>query len=75
MNSPAPLTVREVVKELGGHDAVKDLFGVSHISAVSNWIAANRFPDRLHLRVERECKAKGIDYDPAKVAHSARAAS
>lgn len=63
----APATVRDVVKALGGHDAVKDLFGLTHISAVSNWIKSDRFPDRLHLRVLRECEARGIKYDPAKV--------
>jgi hypothetical protein len=61
----APLTVREVVKGLGGHDAVSKLFDVS-IPAVSNWIAADRFPDRLHLRVLRACAEKGIGYDPSK---------
>lgn len=64
----APKTVREVVEALGGHQAVMELFGVSYMSAVSNWIAADRFPDRLHLRVLRECEARGIDYDPAQQA-------
>lgn len=69
MESPSDsLTVRDVVKALGGHEAVKKMFGVAHISAVSNWIAADAFPARLHLRLVRECEAKGINYDPAKKA-------
>jgi len=66
MSKPeAPLTVRDVVKALGGHTPTSELFGVS-VPAVSNWISDNRFPDRLHLRVLRECEAKGIQYDPAQ---------
>jgi hypothetical protein len=61
---PAPLTVRDVVKAFGGHTPTSELFGVT-VPAVSNWISDNRFPDRLHLRVLRECEAKGIKYDPA----------
>jgi hypothetical protein len=58
------LTVRDIVKALGGHTPTSELFGVT-VPAVSNWIADNRFPDRLHLRVLRECEARGITYDPA----------
>lgn len=63
----APRNVRDVVKALGGHQATADLFEVT-VPAVSNWIAADAFPARLHLRVLRECEAKGIDYDPARAA-------
>lgn len=66
-STDAPLTVRDVVKALGGHQVVADLFEVS-VPAVSNWIAAEAFPARLHLRVLRECEGRGIKYDPAKVA-------
>lgn len=64
VRKPAPLTVRDVVKALGGHKPTSELFGVT-VPAVSNWIADNRFPDRLHLRVLRECQAIGLEYDPA----------
>lgn len=64
MKPDSPLSVRDVVKSLGGHKPVADLFGVT-VPAVSNWIRDDRFPDRLHLRVLRECASKGISFDPS----------
>lgn len=57
-------TLPEVIALLGGNKGVAEIFGVRS-SAVSNWRAAGRFPERLHLQVDRLCKERGIDYDPA----------
>ena len=68
MNEPVPENeLMRVIFNLGGRSKVASLFGVTG-PAVSNWIARNAFPARLHLRVYRECQARGIPYDPAKVA-------
>lgn len=70
MEQQATPTVRDIVKEFGGHSATAEMFGVT-VPAVSNWIAAGAFPARLHLRVLRECEARGIKYDPAGTAQVA----
>lgn len=57
------MDIAEVIKALGGSTKVSRLFGVVP-NAVSNWKTVGRFPERLHLRVYRECRARGIDYDP-----------
>lgn len=58
------MQVSEVIDALGGNKAVAEMFGVG-VSAVSNWRSWNKFPPRLHLRVLRECEARGLDFDPA----------
>lgn len=57
------MTVTEVVKALGGDQAVAEMFDVGK-TAVINWRSWNRFPAKCHLRVLRECAARGIAYDP-----------
>lgn len=32
-------------------------------SAVSNWLATNRIPDRYHLRLKAQLEARGYDVD------------
>lgn len=58
------MTVTEVIQALGGTAAMKAMFGVK-APAVSHWRKTNRFPPKLHLRILRECFARGIAYDPA----------
>lgn len=53
------MTVSEIIARLGGTAEMMRLFGVG-ASAVSNWRSANRFPDRLHLRVLRLCEERGV---------------
>jgi hypothetical protein len=55
------LTVSDLIDRLGGNPVVADYCGVSN-SAVSNWRAWNRFPDRasLHYRLRQMCKEKRI---------------
>lgn len=61
------LTVNEVIDALGGTAKAAELFDVTP-PAVSNWRAEGKFPERLHYRVFKECKARGIQYDPAQQA-------
>lgn len=56
---PTAQTVATVVEALGGRHAVAELCLVTY-KAVSNWIAWNRFPERLHLKISRECERRGI---------------
>lgn len=58
------MQVSDVIAAMGGNKAVAELFGVG-VTAVSNWRKWNRFPPRLHLRVLRECEARGLEFDPA----------
>ena len=59
MNNHPGMTVSDVIDAMGGYKAVAALFGVGP-SAVCNWKAANRFPDRLHYRVMLECRRRRI---------------
>jgi hypothetical protein len=56
----ADTSVDRFVIAFGGTTATARLFGVLP-SAVSNWRRADRFPDRLQLRVVRECERRGIE--------------
>lgn len=55
-----PPSVKAVVTALGGRRAVASLCGVGY-TAVSNWIAWNRFPARHHLAISRAIAPQGID--------------
>lgn len=48
-------SVKSIVEALGGRPAVASLCGVGY-TAVSNWIAWNRFPARHHLPISRACE-------------------
>lgn len=54
------LTVSGVITAFGGTGATARIFGVGD-SAVSNWKAFDHFPDRLHYRIAREAKIRGIN--------------
>lgn len=57
------MTVAELIDAFGGTTSTAKLFGVNP-SAVSNWKAANRFPDRLHYRIAVEMQARGLEISP-----------
>lgn len=59
----AMMTVSDIVQELGGNAATAALFGVG-VTAVSNWKAANAFPERHHFRIWRLCQERGLDWTP-----------
>ena len=50
-----PPTVKSIVDALGGRPDAASLCGVGY-TAVSNWIAWNRFPARHHLTISRACE-------------------
>lgn len=56
------MSIDKVISELGGTSATARIFGVLP-SAVSNWKAAGRFPQRLHYRLSREAEARGMKLD------------
>ncbi|BBK37719.1 hypothetical protein STAQ_27970 [Allostella sp. ATCC 35155] len=58
------MTLSEFIDALGGTAKVAEIFGVGP-SAVSNWKAWGRLPDRLHLRAARLAADRGLDFDPA----------
>tara|TARA_R100001244_G_scaffold2541_1_gene3934 strand:- start:10680 stop:10886 length:207 start_codon:yes stop_codon:yes gene_type:complete len=68
------MDVSAIIAALGGNKAVADLFGVLP-SAVSNWKAAGRFPDRLHLRVFLECQSRGVSVPPELLSTTSRNAA
>lgn len=59
LNYGAPMTVSDIIDQLGGTGAVARIFGVG-APAVSNWRAAGRFPARQHYRLFRLCRERGI---------------
>lgn len=63
LDSPG-LTAAQVINQLGGTDWCMARYGVGE-SAVSNW-RKRGFPERLHLQIQRDCQAGGIDYDPTR---------
>lgn len=58
------MRIDDVITALGGPEATAKLFGVGRTS-ISNWKTFRRFPEYLHWRVVKECRKRGIDYDPA----------
>lgn len=56
------MTASEIIDQLGGNRDVAAMFGVKS-SAVSNWRALDRFPERLHYRLAKECANRGISLD------------
>ncbi len=56
------MNVSEIIDAFGGTAVTAGLFGVVP-SAVSNWRAADHFPDRLHFRISREAERQGIKFD------------
>lgn len=57
------MTVSEFIQAIGGNKAAAIAFGVT-CPAVCNWKAANRLPDRLHLRALRLASSRGIAFNP-----------
>lgn len=57
------MTVSEFIAAIGGNSSAAAAFGVG-ASAVCNWKAANRMPDRLHLKALRLAAEKGLSFDP-----------
>lgn len=62
-----PLTVSDVIDELGGNKAAAELFGVT-MPAVCNWKAEGKFPPSRHLEIYEICQARGIKYHPSRAA-------
>lgn len=58
------MTLNQFIDALGGTNSAATLFGVGP-SAVSNWRAAGRLPDRLHLKALRVAEDRQLDFDPA----------
>ncbi len=58
------MRIDDVITALGGPEATAKLFGVGRTS-ISNWKTFRRFPEYLHWRVVKECRKRGIDYDPS----------
>lgn len=56
-------TVTAVIDAFGGTAATAARFGVLP-SAVSNWKAAGKFPQRLHYLIDSEAKKSNLDIDP-----------
>jgi hypothetical protein len=57
------MTLGEFIAALGGPSAAGEVFGVGR-TAVQNWLAAGRLPDRYHLRAVRESQQRGLAFDP-----------
>lgn len=57
------MTANDVIDALGGTGATAEIFGVQP-SAVSNWRAADAFPQRLYFHVWEVCQERGIDWAP-----------
>jgi hypothetical protein len=57
-------TVDAVIDAFGGTTATAVLFDVLP-SAVSNWRALGRFPDRLHFRISREADRRELEVSDA----------
>jgi hypothetical protein len=57
------MTLSEFIAALGGASAAGEVFGVGR-TAVQNWLAASRMPDRYHLRAVREAQQRGLVFDP-----------
>ncbi len=58
------MTVNEIIDALGGTTATAHIFSVLP-SAVSNWRKFNAFPARLHYRLSKEAKERGLIIDDA----------
>ena len=54
------MNISHIVDAFGGTCAMAMAFGVGP-SAVSNWKRIGRFPARLHYRIAKVAKARGID--------------
>jgi hypothetical protein len=61
------MTVSEIIAALGGNRAVASLCDVG-ASAVSNWKAHGKFPERVHFRIYRACKENDIAISEADLA-------
>jgi hypothetical protein len=61
------MTVRELIKALGGPKLVSEQIGLG-MTAVSNWSAGNAIPPAHHLTVWRLATAQGIDWTPPDAA-------
>ena len=60
-------TVADLVAALGGDHEVAAIAGVGR-TAVSNWKAWNRIPQRLHYTFFRACQDRGIAWEPPEKA-------
>lgn len=67
MNMLPVMNICEFVDALGGNADAAAVFGVT-APAVCNWKAANRLPERLHLKALRIAAKRGIAFDPEVVA-------
>ena len=61
MTSDELHTVDAVVKALGGNTAVISLVGGVHISTVSNWKKAGKFPAKTHKVLKSALEQMGRD--------------
>lgn len=61
------MTVRELIMALGGPAAVAASRGVS-VTAVFNWMAANRVASRHAIGLWAAAKRAGIDWRPPEAA-------
>jgi hypothetical protein len=57
------MTVRELVRALGGNSVVAEALGLS-AQAVTNMQARDSVPARHHIRMWRLAEAKGVDWVP-----------
>lgn len=62
------MDLTDAIDKLGGTGAVARLCGITP-GAVSLWKARGEIPRAWHLRIHRECQARGIDYDPEPPPH------
>jgi hypothetical protein len=59
-------TVNEIIDALGGPRGMASLFGgVPH--RFSNYKAAGRFPEMMHMRIYAECLKRGLTIAPELV--------
>lgn len=66
MSEPNPkslVSVEAVIKAFGGNAGMAARYRVLP-SAVSNWKTANRFPPRLHWRIEKDAEELGFTVSP-----------
>ena len=66
------MTVSEFIAAIGGNPSAARLFGVTR-PAVCNWKAANRLPDRLHLKALKLAAERKLRFDPESPAQARKA--
>jgi hypothetical protein len=59
----AAMTIRDLVRGLGGGAAVARARGVSR-AAVSHWVVANEAPEQHHLALWQMALAAGLPWQP-----------